>query len=102
MLRKPKVYIPTILIVSLFIYFSYLYVGMIDKHIKSMNLTEQREQARNIKNDIKHMIFQKKKATLAVALALSINPRLPDMIVNKNINSLKYKELLTKLKINTL
>ncbi|QOP42023.1 sensor domain-containing diguanylate cyclase [Sulfurimonas marina] len=96
-----KIYIFLASFISILMVASYYYFDFVNAKKYEMQEENYKHQATDMHSRVAQMIFEKQKATIAIALVLSQDQRLIDEIKNRRVHRNYYKALVKKLKQDT-
>ncbi|WP_304545628.1 sensor domain-containing diguanylate cyclase [Sulfurimonas microaerophilic] len=96
-----KIYIFLASFISILMVASYYYFDFVNAKKHEMQEENYKHQATSMQSRVAQMIYEKQKATLAIALVLSQDQRLIEEIKHRKVHRQYYKELVKKLKQDT-
>ncbi len=97
-IKNYKVYLSLFLVIFIFIYLAWKYVGYIDREKELKQLQTYQTESSLMQTKVSNLILSKQKATMAMALSVLSDRELAKNIVDKKIDENYFKDLIEQYK----
>ncbi len=102
MIKQYKLYLGLLTVFSLLVYGSLKYIDFLKSQTDNLKDSSYKTEATHMQQKVSSMIYEKQKATVALALSISKNPYLAEDVIKNNITAKYYEDLIDELRENTL